>query len=309
MTRQRKIIFLIAAALFAAGTMIGTPGWIFLISQGAQDDMKQLVKTYPVSVSEIQIDTEQTDVRIYTVPEDHIVVTYYDNSKQRYTFEEDGGGLKIVCREHKRWYEYLKIHWFEEPDDICLVGIPSNYMGALQTKTMTGNIELADIAFKNDISLTGAAGDIYLSGVVVEGNLYADVTTGNLELENITVGNNCVLQATTGELEVEDTIVDGRLGMAATTGDIYMENVSAEIYEGKLTTGNISFKAIKPEEQAFFETTTGDIQGTVDDEQALYRVDGQTTLGDLKLPESSQNEQKRLQVKTVTGDINISFLK
>ncbi len=190
--------------------------------------------------------------------------------------------------------------------DIRISGLSASNRISINSKS--GGIRLDNLSTDSDLEITSSSGDIEASAVNVGGRMLADSKSGSINIEEGTVQRDLSTTSSPGNISIRKIQVaqnilimsrSGRVSMQETNanGDVTVETRSGSIHFQALCANNISFTS-----------SSGEVNGTIDDATKNYTITYKSKSGDVKLPESG-NGGKRLSVTTQSGDIKIRFTK
>lgn len=307
MTRTKRVLFMAAGAAVIIGVVFSGIGLSMLAKSGRNAGMKKIERNYSADQREVRLELDTADIQVYPAQGDEIILTYYDNERENYTVHAEGGVIAVTRAERKQWFEYLAVQFFDR-SRACSVGIPAGYAGNLSLYTGTGDVEVSGVSLQKEMTVKAVTGDVQICSLSAD-KITAGITTGDIKVSDVRSASSLELAGVTGDLTVQDASSAGALNMKAHTGDICLKETSADAYDLKLTTGDITFDNIQIGSAAAIASTTGDIRGTIGDSRNNYRVESNTTFGDIQIPQSPAAGEKSIDVKTVTGDIRIAFSK
>lgn len=138
-------------------------------------------------------------------------------------------------------------------------------------------------SFTGDLTVQVDAGTISISDMVCS-DLVVETKTGRIDLCNITA------ETVTAETE---------------TGAVSMKNVACARVRATTVTGAVTFSGLCAD-SIVLRTTTGAVRGTIAGREADYAVEAEVGTGACNLHEKESGE-KRLEVRVVTGSVEVSF--
>ncbi|MFA7253381.1 MAG: DUF4097 family beta strand repeat-containing protein [Patescibacteria group bacterium] len=178
------------------------------------------------------------------------------------------------------------------------VYLPETYTGNISAKTVSGEIESANISGLKDVSLQSVSGRIEIKG--------KDLGQGNLKLK--TVSGRINAEQISGFMAIEAESTSGRIEFSNLTGPTNVQTISGRInlnydalkgyIKAKSTSGKIVIDLPENADYNFnFETTSGRLE----DKDKLNLTRETRTFYEGK----SGDGKNEIQVKTVSGGLSI----
>ncbi len=284
--KTNRILIITAGLFILAGAVIAG---IALMLTARSSEQNARMKTYEVTekISNVNIDVNMSDIKIMPVMgTDKITLTYFTDDTNKYDISEDNGTLSVKYvkfnKEKAKWYDYYFSFDFSRDHDVILQ-VPQNFRADLLLHADYGDIEVTDMS-GDSMNIHTSYGDLDITGCKFKA-MECATDYGDIDIERSQSDTfNCSTDF--GSIDVTDTA--GKINCGTDYGDIEFERISGA--------------------SIVMDTSCGDIEGTIDGREADYTINAQTNLGD-KNVQSRAGGEKRLDVKTDMGDIDIIFLK
>ena len=279
------------------------------------------------------------DLFIGQSDDEKIHVTYYECDRIKFEVNSTETEFSLVQRGKLAWTLFS-----QNKTKQAIVMIPAGFAGSVDAAGSTGDTRVDSISSPVTLSVNGTTGDmtiydlrvreasfshstglLHLGRCNVEGKLTIKGTTGDMEIGQVSAGDMEV-SASTGDLEITQ-ITTGEMNVTATTGDVRLEDITAVSIEVGLSTGAMRFTTVTADAAYFHMTTgsvsfdrldakdirinatTGSVRGMLAGSIVDYTVESRVSTGKNSLPESFGNGERKLVVKTGTGDIELRFEK
>lgn len=284
--KTNRILIITAGLFILAGAVIAG---IALMLTARSSEQNARMETYEVTkkISNVNIDVDMSDIKIMPVMgTDKITLTYFTDDTNKYDISEDNGTLSVKYmrfnKEKAKWYDYYFSFDFGRDHDVILQ-VPQNFRADLLLHADYGDIEVTDMS-GDSMNIHTSYGDLDITGCKFKA-MECATDYGDIDIERSQSDTfNCSTDF--GSIDVTDMV--GKINCGTDYGDIEFERISGS--------------------SIVMDTSCGDIEGTIDGREADYTINAQTNLGD-KNVQSRAGGEKRLDVKTDMGDIDIIFLK
>lgn len=284
--KTNRILIITAGLFILAGAVIAG---IALMLTARSSEQNARMETYEVTkkISNVNIDVDMSDIKIMPVMgTDKITLTYFTDDTNKYDISEDNGTLSVKYvkfnKEKAKWYDYYFSFDFGRDHDVILQ-VPQNFRADLLLHADYGDIEVTDMS-GDSMNIHTSYGDLDITGCKFKA-MECATDYGDIDIERSQSDTfNCSTDF--GSIDVTDMV--GKMTCITDYGDIELERIAGE--------------------SITLDTACGDIEGTIDGREANYTINAQTNLGD-KNVQSRAGGEKRLDVKTDMGDIDIIFLK
>lgn len=309
MSKVWKTVLSIAALAVLLGVIVCAVGLLLGGGFVNNEQFEKFTETFSADISEIKTDLNVADLLICQVDGDEIVFTYHDNEKQYYSFDLSGGVLSIERSRRMKWYDYIKIGFFNTVGDDAEIGIPKNFEGSLTLKTSTGDIEISGLDLKGGVSVTLSTGDVTLRNITCAGDMSLSLTTGDVSASALEIGGDFTVKTTTGDQKYGDVNCAGDLSLKSTTGDVRIKGANASSLLIRGSVGDAVISSLDASRSIYIELTTGSVKCDLPDGMENYTIKSRASTGSNSLPSQGGNGPKRLEVYTTTGDIRVGFKK
>ena len=318
---KRKVIYASIAACFI-GIMLWlvgmtTLGWDFW----ELDVTEYEHKTYSTEEDIETLDIENTVTKIIIKRGESFSMDYHEDIKNPYTIKENGGTLKISLKNKTHLPFQPMFKGLKTAKYTMTITIP-NTVKKLEISTLSGvtleNIDLEDIDIKtangnvslNSVSASSAKitvgnGSITAEKTDISDSINADTTNGEILFTDLSC-KTIDLTTTYGRIISKNVTAFKNMTLHSVNGDIISDKVSAENYHAQIVNGDVKGTLLCPYIHA--QTTNGNIELSLTGAQADYRVSVSYVNGKANIADKLEGENS-LSVKTVNGNINVSFVQ
>ncbi|GIP08471.1 DUF4097 family beta strand repeat-containing protein [Paenibacillus macerans] len=226
-----------------------------------------------------------------------------------------GQTLKLEFEEPWDW-SFFSMNFQSTKQHITVALAKDSGLKAISYKSVDGNGSFAGLKAEN-IELSVSSGNIRADAVQAE-TLKFTATTGNITAERVEVQGNAEIKLGSGNIKINE--LQGALTAKATSGNITASGVEGPV-EASLGSGNIKFTDFTGNGK--LKSTSGNItlenqrsdsldiavqSGSVKlsiDPQFRGVYDLRTKSGSITAPESPQQSEDVVKVRTTSGDIRI----
>lgn len=291
-------IFKFATALFLIG--IGAFAIFSILSEDSvfasvdEDDFTYHELVYEAAeFAALDFEFVNRDMIIRTSDDNQIKVTYHTTDKDHVIVNEDDNILTV--ENDVEWWNNLFFGWntfiHDEFYDVYIY-LPSSQIYNLDIHTSNG---VFDVAQMDQIS-----------------QLFLSTSNGRITIADVSC-DEIVVVTSNGTINLENVIVATSISADTSNGRIYLTDVSAEDIDADSSNGKIIATGVSAQDIAL-ETSNGDIELDVLGNKVDYRVDMDTTNGDMTydgigVSQTSFNQDaiNRIDLHTSNGDIELSF--
>ena len=315
-----KIAVIIIAVIFViigcAIAFFGMASIDFDFDKLATNDAVTKEYTAEGEFDRIYVESILSEIKLVSSEDDTCRVMYTDTRKLVVSVSVDGGELKVVQKDERKWYErigifttkteiviYLPKEEYESLEVSNTVGdlyVQSGFtFGSASVDATTGDVEfLASV--KGRLNVNATTGDVEICGKNIS-DIHVESNTGDIELSSVTVANDIYLGATTGKVTVSD-VTCRQIIAETTTGGVSLDDVVA-LGTMKLNTSTGSVRIdMCDAADIYIETTTGSVTGTLLSEKQFFTKTG---TGKVNVPPSGNGG--RCEIETGTGSIRIEI--
>lgn len=318
-----KVILIAFAALFLiAATAFGVEILREVKLAGVAPEWEKVQEDLEVgSIDSINIDMSSCDLFIGRSQDEKIHFTYYLNENLvRFSFVKTEKSVTLTQRQKGLLYGFLPMRHRRSVS----VLVPDSFTGSINSKTETGETNLDSVTNATALNLSTSTGGLHLLGVrakyallrnttgdltvtecVFTGDLTATGTTGSAKLRD-TTAFQLKIERSTGGVTLTNVLVTTKLEVGVSTGDITINSAGAETAFLHSSTGDIGFEQLSAKEIEI-TVSTGDVRGTLAGREEDYTFETHTSTGKNNLPESFGHGERKLKIKTSTGDIKVEF--
>lgn len=278
--------------------------------------VKAETKTYTAggTFDRIEIRENTADVTFAVSEDETATVVCRETAPTVHTVTVEDGTLKIVSSETIGWRNLFELS-FDSPS--VTVYLPKKAYASLSIETQTGDVEVpdwmtfdgaaihgstSDVRFdakvKNLLSIETSTGEIIVNGASAEA-IECKATTGDVRMTNVACEGDVYVKVSTGEAFLEG-LTCRDLKSDGSTGDVVLQDVLAKgCISIERSTGDVALRNSDAAE-VWVKTSTGDVTGTLRTEKIFMT---KTSTGDVHVPESASGG--KCSITTATGDILI----
>lgn len=307
------VLLVLGAALFAGGFILSggkisamnISTGLFNINLGGDGGTYQQNEYVfdAKGVEALDIDTASDDVRLGFSDDGKVHVLCSESKNYKYTFKE-GRTLKIKSGDQGFFLFNINLFGLSRRDDLTVL-VPRDAVYDLNVSTASGNVRFSETMVFGDLSIDTASGDMSF-GTFSAGSADVDTASGNVRLESANVAKRLSVGTTSGEVSVEDCKA-GSLSVSTTSGDIEFGRAEVGSANFSTTSGEVDFGLLDSSGSVTVSTTSGDVDGTLAGSMSDYAITSDTTSGSNSLPSRTKGGEKKLNVDTTSGDIDIEF--
>lgn len=253
-------------------------------------------KTYDLTgeVKTLSITTDSADVELLYSTDGSCRVECYEQEKQPHKVQLEDGKLTITPYDHRKWYDYVGIH-FGAPK--IKVYLPQTTLSDFTADISTGSLDVpANFTFESG-SVICSTGSLNWYASVSEG-LSLETTTGDIKVDNISVGS-LRLSASTGDIIARAVACETDVGIHVSTGDAIVSDLTCTNLNTSGTTGDTRLTNVIASGKLTVRRSTGDVELIDCDGETLSLT---TSTGDIT---GSLLSKKIYITETSTGDVNV----
>lgn len=258
-------------------------------------------------------------VRLLPSPDGLVHLEYAANDRWHY---EVTGENVVTIRRGRNAYEPENVNVdlfgikfsFKKPDlgglfseDICLrLLVPGACPVAVSVNTASGDVKAEGIKLSS-LSLRLVSGDIELDDVEVAGKLSAVTASGDVEIASVRA-SEISLNTTSGDVEASGLRCGGLTARSA-SGDVEIDGGAEILNKLSVVTvsGDIDAAPALPCPAIDCESVSGDVHLELPGSEGLYTVITRTNSGDVSIGGNALSGPNSVRVKTLSGDIDVSF--
>lgn len=319
MKKAKIAVIIIAVIMVVVGCTIafyGISSIDFNFDKLSTNDAVPKEYTAEGGFDRIYVDSILSEIKLVSSEDDSCRVMYTDTHKLIVNVSVEGGELKVVQKDERKWYE--KIGIFTAKTEIVVylpkekyeslsvsntvgdVSVQSGFIfGSASVDTTTGDVEFY-ASVKGRLNASTTTGDIEIYGKNVS-DVYVESTTGDIELSGVTVANDIHLSATTGKVTVSN-VTCRQIIAETTTGRVSLDDVVASgMMKLNTSTGSVRLDLCDASD-IYIETSTGSVTGTLLSEKQFFTESG---TGKVNVPPSGNGG--RCEIETGTGSIRIEI--
>lgn len=298
MKTKTKVSMTLGLLLVLAGIAVALLfgwGWPYTYT----DDV--LGAWYAGDITAVTVENGSAEVRVYDTDGGQLEVTaegWADSFRARmedghlYVTYDEGGGL---LRQIKNLGQRPSV----------ILWVPDYYEGSLTVRGGSGDAGLHGAVLKGAVELSvgsgaisvydsqvgaltarSGSGDVFLGDVKLAGALAMASDSGLLYAEDVRGVTNAAVAAYSGYVQLQDMALDA-LSVTTDSGEIWLEELDAN-----------SLRLV---------TNSGNVYAELAGDMADYTITAVTDYGSSDLPEEFQSGDRRLDIHTGSGDIDVSF--
>ncbi len=256
-----------------------------------------------VEINSINISLSTDDLSIVESDDGLIHLKLFKYEYEDATAEVKNGVLSIG-KKLQGYKSIMNIN-LDFGDYTSILSIPKGLECDISATLSTGDVTISNTESLGRVSVSQSTGDTTVTKSSMK-ELTVSCSTGDIKAENVSISENAAFTTSTGHCTLTNASVAGTLMRGTSTGKTSLINVTCASLTVDSTTGDIELTALDAKDISI-KTSTGDVYGSVKGTISDYTITSDTSTGDNSLPDSLALGDKRLKVKTTTGDIEISF--
>ncbi|MEK5395521.1 DUF4097 family beta strand repeat-containing protein [Paenibacillus sp. FSL K6-2859] len=229
-------------------------------------------KSYSVDagkVNQISLSTTNRKIELVQSTDNEIHIDYFENNKESYELNvTDDKKLVMEAVSNKQWKDYIGLDSDKTHRDIK-IAIPNHTASDITLNTSKGDIVVSELNIAGSVHAKTSDGKIDFSNVEMDKDLNIETKNDHALLSGVSVKGSIDATLSNGDLEVTKVVVGDTLKMKAKNGDI-----------------------------------TGTVIGSYD----VFDITSKASKGKNNLPESKSGGDKKLEVSTNNGDIDLTFV-
>ena len=258
--------------------------WNWFMSFGSSENVRKeeyIRKEQKIAIDDIQkinLDFKSSDLNVFFTEDSEIrVVQYsYKELNEDELFHVDTSSSNVTISENNKPRFHIFYIGFMDKK-LYDVYVPKTYMGSLNIKAVSGDIEVNDSLKFEDFVVSTTSGDIKMGNIQAK-SIKIDSISGDIKLQQL---NSDILELKT------------------VSGDILIESAKGKT-EAKTTSGNIEIQKI--EGGVELTSISGDVKS--EDFKVLDESKVKTTSGNVKMY-LNQESNCEIQTKTVSGNVTL----
>lgn len=229
---------------------------------------------------------ESGDVLSFTVPEDC-------------TFNTDRGTLSIETERPAFSFSYMSA-------PKIIITVPENKtFRRVVANAEAGNIEMDSVSSET-IDVEADAGNAEFTNITATRAAFT-VAAGRVCINSANVEDFLYVNAHAGEVFVSNCVCEkGELSITASMGSVTVQNSVCQKATISSNTGTINVDNITADELSL-STDMGTIKGTITGKKSEYNISVDVSLGQSNLKEQAGTTNKKLDVQTNMGSIDLYF--
>lgn len=300
--------FIIALCIIlAVGIVVSVTGVIIYAANGGNDmaNYEKTEKTATLNADgKIEISGMVESINVYATDGEQLELSYYEGKRLAHDYSDEGGNVTLKTRFNSWFFGF----WFHfNPDKIAIsVGVPRSFKGELDLSGATGDITVRGIENLNELEANISTGEVTVESVKAE-KCKLTATTGSVNVNGLTANGDVLLKNTTGGIKAYGIVTKGLVKTEVTTGKTEIE-ADCKIFRAKSTTGSVNM-TVKNAEEIEANCTTGSIKGKIYGVKEDFDIATSTTTGSSDISDRTNENGRKLRVKTTTGSISIRFIE
>lgn len=331
MNKTAKTVLIVALSLFGLGLLVffgaslvtgysfssfanGSAG-MTVIPEG---EVNTVEKIFDAENRDIEIDVSFADVSVGSSPDEKIHFSYTQTSKV--SFELKTHSDKITLSQQQSPFSFFFLHPGSAHAQLLL---PAKYNGDLEIDTASGSIWLKDISISGDFEfstasgsikaencacletdISTASGDVALSDFKLS-RLDVSTASGGIKLGGIKGKPALELETASGSIDISDAQLSA-LEVSTHSGDVSLDDLKALSCSVENTSGRCYMDGFDVDNLRV-STISGDISGTLSGSEADYSITARTVSGRNSLLNLGGHGKRILELRSTSGDIEVSF--
>ena len=281
--------FIIGGIIAAVGFLILGLTFLIGLSGNYKSQTAYTNKEYTATskFQSVVIDDSNCPVHIYGTDKSYIYIKYSERRNETYSFKASKGVLQIQKHNNRPWYQFFNLTFSKGDLEIY---IPKSDLQELNVDTSNDDITVEDLN-SQIMTLSTSNGSIDMNNVKISDNLHVDTSNDDITLKDVTVTN-------------------GEITGKTSNSEINLNNVIAQSISMKTSNDSISLENIVFAKSGVFNTSNGEIEGTIKGRLADFKeINSKTSHGDNSFPDNTFNSSgtKYLTLDTSNDDIDVSI--
>ncbi|MCI8481875.1 MAG: DUF4097 domain-containing protein [Clostridia bacterium] len=255
-------------------------------------------------IEKINLDFKSSDLNVFFTEDREIrVVQYsYKDLREDEFFQVDKTSSNITISENKKPRFFIFYIGFME-NFIYDVYLPKEYIGKLEIKSVSGDIEVKDHLTFKDLKIATTSGDIKMGDVDAK-NIQMDTVSGDIKLGQLE-SDVLALKTVSGDIFVES--IEGKTQAKTTSGGIELQKIEGSVELASIS-GDIKSEDFKILGASKVKTTSGNVKMYLNQE-ANCEIQTKTVSGNVTLPNRrnvmGEEPYEELSIETVSGNIRL----
>ena len=292
---------------------------------GESDYGVKTVTAKAAGVRSVYIQTSNVSIELEPGRDDEIIIEYSQDATDSYDFSLENGVMRLIKRPEPR-NRFGFLFQYRRSSRIKLI-VPADFAATCELTTGNSSISVRDISFWSWLRCRSSNGPIRLERVKAQGDLNAVTSNSACTLEGLQVKGKLEVRTSNGALrssevrgETEVTLITSNALLSAhklqAQGAITLESRNGRL-EAELvsTPGALSLQTsnarISVQDVASPDirliTSNGKVEGSIMGKASDYSVTSRNSNGRDDLSGHAWKGQKRLDVKTSNGNIQLQF--
>ncbi len=261
------------------------------------------VRSVFIDISNIRIicvnaESDQIEIR-YPVDEDRIVT-------EKILTDDGQMHLRMRGKERKVFFGLLSWNWIigdHEPVTVC---IPSDFPGEIRLLTSNASIVTEHGGTPGDLRIETSNARIELRSAIRQGgSIFCRTSNGRIEYDDLSASH---IELTTGNGRVtgKNLTSAGNAFLKTSNGPFHLGNMTAEEISLSTSNGRIALEH-GDARRITLSTSNGNVRAHLAGNIREYGIESSTSHGDNTLPSNMSGGERKLNVSTSNGSINVTF--
>lgn len=284
--------------------------WNWFMNLGGVDSVRKeeyIRKEQKIEVNDIEkvnLDFKSSDLNVFFTEDNQIrIVQYsYKELKEDNLFKVDKASSNItICENKKPPFFIFYIGFIEKI--MYDIYIPKEYMGELEIKAVSGDIEAIDSLKFKDLKISTTSGDVKM-GNIESKNIRINTVSGDIKLGNLE-SDILSLKTVSGDIFIKS--VKGKIEAKTTSGSIELQKIDGNV-ELTSISGDIKSDDFKITGNSKMKTTSGNVR-TYINQESNCEIQTKSVSGNVTLPNRrnvmGHEPYEELNIETVSGNIRL----
>lgn len=284
--------------------------WNWFMNFGGVDSVRKeeyIRKEQKIEVNDIEkvnLDFKSSDLNVFFTEDNQIrIVQYsYKELKEDNLFKVDKASSNItICENKKPPFFIFYIGFIEKI--MYDIYIPKEYMGELEIKAVSGDIEAIDSLKFKDLKISTTSGDVKM-GNIESKNIRINTVSGDIKLGNLE-SDILSLKTVSGDIFIKS--VKGKIEAKTTSGSIELQKIDGNV-ELTSISGDIKSDDFKITGNSKMKTTSGNVR-TYINQESNCEIQTKSVSGNVTLPNRrnvmGHEPYEELNIETVSGNIRL----
>ncbi len=314
MSRTKKAV-IAASVMIVAGviTVISAfavngfrwPNVTVNLAHMTSEPVKYVKKTADIKDDFTTVDIESAsdvDIAVKKAAGDTSYVEYYDCTGLTHHVDVSDGVLRITADDSRNASYNISIGVYTGNWPSVTVYLAGTEYETLKIRTSSGDVAMEYYLGIKDIDIETSSGDVKVDGANSDA-LTVSTSSGDIVFDSISA-KNISISAKSGDVRLGDVVLTDSIDLKTSSGDIDSDGIKAKRMSCQASSGDITLNNSDVSEFDIV-TTSGDVSIGIDTDMK-YEYNTKTSSGDVNVPDSVDGADGKCNIKTNSGDIDVT---